>query len=507
MISTARSRFAESFDGPLPPTGLQWPGVSAEQLEFMRRVYAAHVARSAARRKFIGDVPAGELAVVEQGRKMRTAAAADCRAMLAAARSDLAAEQSAGSVRARGVAWIGITSGYRSASEQFVLWQRYFPGFYNATAATRAAAAGGPHGNAAVALTVKYVGARIAAPGYSLHNEGRAADLKTSERRLVLGASGSQRKPWRETWFWAWLVANAARFSFFQNTSIDEPWHWEHRPERAAREFESPAVPAGEKIIDTVPLLQSHKGTRPDLFLRWNAITRTDEIDVVIHFHGFAAELGKMNLVKNKLPISGLDWRDPDNPATSAKRTRPTLFILPRGNYAPRRAGDRRYTFPALVAKGALRELWTYALAQFAEHVGLSQPPRVARLILTAHSGGGAALEQVLAQYDPSEVHVFDALYQSPRNLIGWMKRHVEADAQAPSGPREGALRVFYLPTSGTEAQSKVLDKAIRTARYGRPNSVELAKRYRVEQAAVGHNQIPRRYGWQLFVDHAAEVI
>jgi len=506
MSSTAFARFDESFFETLPPTAPAWPGSTPEQLDFMRRVYAAHVARAKSRGgRYVADIPAGELARVETsaGPRMRTAAAADCRAMLADARAALAVQKAAGSALANGVLWIGITSGYRSASEQFALWQKYFPRFYRETQSRRAAAPGGPHGDHAVALTVKHVGAWIAAPGFSLHNDGRAADLKTSERGLTLGASSKHRKPWRETWFWAWLVANAAQFHFFQNTSIDEPWHWEHRPERAHGEFQSaPVIAAGEKAIGVVPLLAKHRGSGPGVVLRWNNLTRTDEIDVAIHFHGYASQLGKMDIVKHKLPMSGLDWQDPDH-TQPGQRTRPTLFILPHGHYDPAKRTDR-YTFPALYPKPALRELWTWALAQLTAHLGLSQTPRVARLILTAHSGGGAALEHVMANYDPDEVHLFDAAYQPMENLTRWARRHIDADARAVSGAPGGALRVLHL--NGTAHFSQALGQAMRTAMHGRPNAVQLAKRYRIEKAAVGHNDIPRRYGWQLFADSSADV-
>ena len=505
MRTAVHERDFESAGAPPPPSGLQWPGATPEQLDFMRRVYAAHVKRASAR-KFVGDVPASELAVVEEGRSLRKAAAADCRAMLAAARADLAAKKAAGDTRAQGVRSIGITSGYRSASRQFALWQEYFPRYYRETESKRAAAPGGRHGDAAVALTMKHVGKWIAAPGYSLHNDGRAADLKTSERERNLGASGSQRKPWRETWFWDWLVEHAMRFAFFQNTGIDEPWHWEHRPERFDREFQAAqTVPAGEKVIASVPLLAKHRGSKPDLVLRWNDLTRTDEIDVAIHFHGYDDTNGaKMNLVKHKVPISGLDWRDPDK-QSSATRTRPTLFILPRGNHVRTAKHPGGYTFPALVEKDALGALCSFALDQLASAAGLAQKPRIARLILTAHSGGGAALEKVLKHYNPSEIHIFDALYGDITNLTNWMKEHIDADAASASASKPGALRVIH--RSGTEKSSGQLAGAINAALHGRPNAAALAKRYRVDKTTVLHNAIPRRFGWQLFVDHAADVL
>lgn len=505
MRTAVREGDFESTAGAPPSSGLQWSGATPEQLDFMRRVYAAHVKRASAR-KFVGDVPASELAVVEEGRSMRKAAAADCRAMLAAARADLAAKKAAGDARAQGVRSIGITSGYRSASRQFALWQEYFPRYYRETESKRAVAPGGRHGDAAVALTMKHVGKWIAAPGYSLHNDGRAADLKTSERGRNLGASGSQRKPWRETWFWDWLVEHAMRFAFFQNSAIDEPWHWEHRPERFERELQvAQTVPAGEKVIASVPMLSKHRGSKPDLVLRWNDLTRTDEIDVAIHFHGYDDTNGaKMNLVKHKMPKSGLDWRDPDK-QSNAIRTRPTLFILPRGNHVRTANHPGGYTFPALVKKGALDALCSFALDQLASAAGLVQKPRIARLILTAHSGGGAALEKVLKHYNPSEIHIFDALYGNMTNLTRWMKAHVDADAVPASASKPGALRVIHRP--GTEKRSGQLAAAIKAALHGRPNAAALATRYRVEKTTVLHDAIPRRFGWQLFVDHAAVVL
>ena len=54
----------------------------------------------------------------------------------------------------------------------------------------------------------------VAAPGWSLHQSGRALDLSTER-----GTNAA---------FW-WLTANAGQFGF-KRTVATEPWHWEYLP-------------------------------------------------------------------------------------------------------------------------------------------------------------------------------------------------------------------------------------------------------------------------------------
>lgn len=208
---------------------LRWPGASTAQLQFMRRVYEARVARSQIRGRFSADVPESGLEEIESGHKMRKEAAPFARQLLAEAREAIAASNLP--------VTIGITSAYRSASRQYALWQRYFPDYYNRTRQTRAALPGGEHGSRAVAHMVAFVGARIATPGYSNHNKGLAIDLKNIENGRVRRNSTKRRhtSAWRTSWLWNWLMANAQRFHFYQNTRIDEPWHWEFRVAANAR--------------------------------------------------------------------------------------------------------------------------------------------------------------------------------------------------------------------------------------------------------------------------------
>lgn len=255
-------------------------------------------------------------------------------------------------------------------------------------------------------------------------------------------------------------------------------------------------VTAGEIVEARVPLLASHRGTAPDLVLRWNAMAAVPErLDVVVHLHGFSGRGAAMRIDRDKLPNSGLDFTDPANPA-NAGRTTPLLAILPRGNFYGGRTG-MGYDFPALTAPGALGQLIALALARFAAATGagIIQP---GRLILTCHSGGGAALMRLLQQLDPDEVQCFDALYGPPSALIRW----AEAKLRGPAA-RTAALRVLYRAGEGTAAHSRQVAQAIASLTAG---DAALAGRWRVEAVRDEHNAIPCRYGWRLLADPGAEL-
>src|SRR5262249_29968519 len=153
----------------------------------------------------------------------------------------------------------------------------------------------------------------------------------------------------------------------------------------------------------------------------------------------------------------------------------PTLTILPRAHYTgvKQTSGPLYvYTFPALDGSDGRRDgiakLIQLSLEQFAAAVGGSAP-RVGRLILTAHSGGGQPLLRILRFMHPHEVHVYDALYWDASPLASWARKRIAQDRTAP-----GALRVFYRPS--TRAQSRVVARAIEPLLGG-----GLERRYRVE--------------------------
>ncbi|MEY9776338.1 D-Ala-D-Ala carboxypeptidase family metallohydrolase [Arthrobacter sp. MW3 TE3886] len=249
------------------------------------------------------------------------------------------------------------------------------------------------------------------------------------------------------------------------------------------------ATTGGGLIVRSVPLLAKHRGTPPDLVLGWNTMANPTAIDVVVHLHGFSANASRMRIDTEMRRISGLDL---------GSRTRPTLTVLPRGDFYGGSSG-RGYDFPALTAAGALDRLVDDAVARFTRATGVSAPR--GRLVLTAHSGGGKAMLAIVAQSDPDEVYVFDALYQPATALAQWAARRIPAGTGA-------AMRVFYRAGTakhpGTQPASETLGKTLCTLLAAAPPAVRA--RFRVERTTVGHGEIPGQYGGTLLADAGSDV-
>lgn len=250
-------------------------------------------------------------------------------------------------------------------------------------------------------------------------------------------------------------------------------------------------------VIDQVPLLSSHVGTRPDLILRWNDLTQPPEaVDVAVHLHGHSEARAAMRIDLQKLPYSGLDMRDPDDPSSPVLSV-PTLAVLPRGNSNSHNAG-RGYSFPALIAPGGLEQLISLALQRMAAEIGVPSL-QMRRLVLTAHSGGGAGLMGLLASgRDPDAIQSFDALYNDPTPLITWLQQKL-----ARGGAATASLRVLYRAGEGTAAHSERVAQALAAAL---PAADPAGPRWRVEATRVAHGQIPRRFGWRLLQDPGADL-
>ena len=268
---------------------------------------------------------------------------------------------------------------------------------------------------------------------------------------------------------------------------------FEAAPSTAAAPSQPPSTRGGRLVVQHVPVLRRHVGTPPDLVLSWNAMSSPGRVDVAVHLHGFSPRGRAMQLPRDMVPVSGLDFADPRHPGTPG-RTAPTLAVLPRGNFFGGRSGHG-YNHPALHAPGALAALVDYALARFGAHTGI-QAAR-GRLILTAHSGGGASLMRVLAYADPDEVHTFDALYTDPSTLVAWARKRIARNDG-------GALRVIFRDHEGTAANSRLVHTAIRREMAAHPGPAPA--RFRVESTPVAHMDIPPRFGWRLLADAGADV-
>jgi hypothetical protein len=245
-------------------------------------------------------------------------------------------------------------------------------------------------------------------------------------------------------------------------------------------------VHPGEAYLDDTPVLRPHAGTQPDLCLRWNDIPlAAASVDVVVHLHGFSRQGREMPLAE-KVASSGLDL---------SGRKRPTIALLPRGNWL-------RYTwydFPALLS-GGMDRLVDYGLQRFAQATGRGTFA-MDRFILAAHSGGGMPAVDVIAgaRRPPDELFVFDGLYGrdpatgNPMQGVDVIDRWLgERLAREPE--REEALRVIYIEQqTGPFSRSVAELIARRLADVEPALAAVLRRRYRVEAARVQHSQIARR--------------
>jgi hypothetical protein len=251
----------------------------------------------------------------------------------------------------------------------------------------------------------------------------------------------------------------------------------------------------GEGYLADTPVLRSHAGTQPDLFLRWNEVPLTaDAIDVVVHLHGFSQQGGAMPLAE-KVPRSGLDL---------SSRTRPTLALLPRGNWIR----HTYYDFPALL-DGGIDRLVAYGVERFAEAIGTQRGLAVDRLILSAHSGGGMPAVDAIAgaARAPDGLYVFDGLYgRDPRlgdPMLGlevierWLGQRLAGEPDRP-----GALRVIYIERQTGPFSRAVGELVARHLEKAEPGlRANLARRYRVEPSGVPHGYIAQICAPQLLAN------
>jgi hypothetical protein len=251
----------------------------------------------------------------------------------------------------------------------------------------------------------------------------------------------------------------------------------------------------GEAFLSDTPTLRGHAGTQPDLFLRWNAIPlAADSVDVVVHLHGFSQHGETMPLAE-KVPRSGLDL---------SGRTRPTLALLPRGNWIR----HTWYDFPGML-DGGIDRLVDYAVERFGAGRGLT----VDRFILSGHSGGGMPTIDAIAgaRRKPDELFVFDGLYgrdpsagdplQGIETVDAWLEERFAQELQRP-----GALRVVYIERQTGAFSREVGALIARRLAAARPGLEPiLGQRYRVEASHVPHAYVAAICGPQLLADAGAK--
>jgi hypothetical protein len=250
-------------------------------------------------------------------------------------------------------------------------------------------------------------------------------------------------------------------------------------------------VSPGDAYLSQTPVLQSHAGTQPDLFLRWNRIPLSAaSVDVVVHLHGFSQK-GRAMPLAEKVMRSGLEL---------SGRTRPTLAMLPRGNWLR----HYYYDFPALL-RGGIDHLIDYGLQRLAGAMtsaphGAPDALAMDRYILAAHSGGGMPAIDVIAgaRRPPDEFHVFDGLYGrdpatgNPMQGLEVIDRWL-GDRLLQEPRRQGALRVIYIEQQTGPFSREVAGLIARYLAAADPAlTASLSYRYRVEVSGVQHSQIAR---------------
>jgi len=260
-----------------------------------------------------------------------------------------------------------------------------------------------------------------------------------------------------------------------------------------------PDLAPGETYLSDTPALAAHAGTQPDLFLLWNRIpAEATAVDVALFLHGFSQTGGTMPL-SEKVPRSGL---------ILSRRNRPTLAMLPRGNWIR----HYYYDFPALL-DGGLDVLVAYGLHRLAQMLDATALA-LDRLILAAHSGGGMpAIDAIAgAQAQPDELYIFDGLYGrdpalgDPFEGIEVIDRWLGARfVHEPVRP--GALRVAFIESQTGPFSREVARRAAAHLAAADPaHRPQLALRYRVEASGVQHSQVARFALPELLADPAAEI-
>ena len=92
---------------------------------------------------------------------------------------------------------------------------------------------------------------KIAAPGYSNHQNGIAIDFLQTARKATRSRTPTKkewRKAWYASWFHRWLRNNAHLFDF--QPIPTEEWHWEYRKGAVSRAVGGASAEAFDTLMD-----------------------------------------------------------------------------------------------------------------------------------------------------------------------------------------------------------------------------------------------------------------
>jgi hypothetical protein len=303
-------------------------------------------------------------------------------------------------------------------------------------------------------------------------------------------------------------------------------------PARArAREAVDEAVPLGGRGAFRHDPLEGAAGD--NVALRWNvdsAIAAGARVDVVVHLHGYGRSGD--DFLTHKVTEAGIDLVDAGG---TPRFARPTLAIVPRGRHVE----GVQWVWDRLATRAALDQLIDAALAWLTSRALRGSAVTRGRLVLHAHSGGGAGLSSLLAAgVDPDEVVCFDSMYGGLDPIRQWALARLASGRAGASG-----LRVFYTPCwapnpahpagrwirgangtwqyeppgpwrfwasdrrwhlISTELNARRLAEAI--AGPVKAGAAGLAARYRVERTSVLHGEIPGKYTVPLLASIAADL-
>jgi peptidoglycan hydrolase-like protein with peptidoglycan-binding domain/LAS superfamily LD-carboxypeptidase LdcB len=364
---------------------------AAEQTAFRNQVLAAHIARSSKSKGApLPDLRDDELETIPGTKvKTRPATARSAGRLLAAATAALKKAQAEGDADALRTIQLTVTSGYRGSDHQKSLWIKYFSKYYNLTRAKREALAEGPHSKAALAHMLKPkasggfgLGGRIAAPGFSNHQNGIAVDfyqIRKSGHGIANSSDDRARAKWRSSWFHRWLKENAAAHGFEQLPT--EEWHWElRRKPTITSELEEEAGGRAASKSFLGGSLWTYRsrvtGTRVTVFAP-PATRGRGTVDAMLYIHGLLSPCGAPKVMPEGL-VTEATFRLGQIIVGSG---RPMLLIVPQlqtGN-------DGTWSAHGLDRPASLNALFVETLAEASRRLERGVE-RVDQLFIAGHS-------------------------------------------------------------------------------------------------------------------------